>query len=312
MVKRDLLTLKDYTADEIKLLIDDAILLKNLRRRGKSILPYLSGLNVAMIFEKPSTRTRASFTVAVEELGAFPISYSAQELQLSRGEPVKDVARVLSRYHHAIAARVFSHKDLVELAQFSSVPVINLLSDLYHPLQALADYMTIKEKKGKIEGVKVAFIGDGQDNVFNSLAIAGVKLGAKVRVASPKQYAPTPQVLGEDVYSKIEIFEDPEDAVKDVDIVYTDVFVSMGQEKEREERMKVFLPKYQVNVDLLRKIGRDDYVIMHCLPAHRGEEITDEAIESRHSLVFDQAENRLHTSKAVLLYLLNPLWRNLP
>jgi len=306
--KRDFLTLKDYTAEEIKLLIDDAILLKRLRQKGRAVLPFLSGFNVALIFEKPSTRTRASFSVAVYELGGLPITYSAQELQLSRGEPVRDVARVLSRYHHAIAARVFRHSDLEELARFSRVPVINMLSDLYHPLQALADYMTIKEKKGRVDGVKVAFIGDGRDNVFNSLAIAGVKLGARIRVASPKAYEPDPAILGDDVYSRIEIYEDPAEAVRDVDVVYTDVFVSMGQEKEREERLKAFLPRYQVNSDLLKKVGRDDYIVMHCLPAHRGEEITDDVIESGNSVVFDQAENRLHTSKAVLLYLLNPHW----
>ncbi len=302
------MTLKEYTADEIKLLIDDAILLKRLRQRGRFTLPYLSGLNVAMIFEKPSTRTRASFSVAVYELGGLPISYSAQELQLSRGEPIKDVARVLSRYHHAIAARVFRHSDLEELARFSSVPVINMLSDLHHPLQALADYMTIKEKMGRIDGVKIAFIGDGRDNVFNSLAIAGVKLGARIRVATPRAYAPDPEILGNDVYSKIEIYEDPADAVEDVDVVYTDVFVSMGQEREREERLRAFLPLYQVNSELLKKVGREDFIVMHCLPAHRGEEITDEVIEGEKSVVFDQAENRLHTTKAVLLYLLNPHW----
>ncbi|MEZ0345393.1 MAG: ornithine carbamoyltransferase [Infirmifilum sp.] len=308
MKKKDFLTLRDYSPEEISSLIDDAILLKKLRQRGRTVLPYLSGLNVAMIFEKPSTRTRASFSVAVAELGATPISYSAQELQLSRGEPVKDVARVLSRYHHALAARVFRHSDLVELATFASVPVINLLSDLYHPLQALADYMTIREKKGRIKGVKIAFVGDGRDNVFNSLAIAGVKLGARVRVASPKEFAPDESLLGEDVAAKIEVFDDPAEAVRDVDVVYTDVFVSMGQEKEREERMRVFLPRYQVNKELLKNVGRDDYIVMHCLPAHRGEEITDDVIESPQSVVFDEAENRLHTSKAVLLYLLNPLW----
>jgi ornithine carbamoyltransferase len=307
--KRDFLTLRDYTPEEIRLLIDDAILLKRLRQHGKTVLPYLTGLNIAMIFEKPSTRTRASFTVAIEELGAFPISYSAQELQLSRGEPVKDLGRVLSRYHHALAARVFRHSDLVELAKFSSVPVINLLSDQYHPLQALADYMTIMEKKGRIEGVKIAFVGDGRDNVFNSLAIAGVKLGAKVRVAAPRQYGPDPGVLGEEIYRRIEVYEDPFEAVRDVDVIYTDVFVSMGQEKEREERIKTFLPRYQVNAELLKRVGRDDYIVMHCLPAHRGEEITDDVIESPQSVVFDEAENRLHTSKAVLLYLLNPHWR---
>ncbi|ABL77816.1 ornithine carbamoyltransferase [Thermofilum pendens] len=304
-----LLTLRDYAADEIESLIRDAVLLKKLRKLGLKRLNLLNGRSVAMIFEKPSTRTRASFTVAAYELGAFPVSYSSSELQLARGEPVKDVARVLARYHDLIAARVYRHEDLEELARYSGVPVVNLLSDKYHPLQALADYMTIFEKKGRLSGVTLAFIGDGTDNVFNSLAIAGVKLGVRIRVAAPREYMPSEELLGRDVLSRIEVYEDPEEAVRDADVVYTDVFVSMGQEKEREYRLKVFLPKYQVNSQLLRSVGREDFIFMHCLPAHRGEEVTDDVIESPQSVVFDQAENRLHTSKSVLLHLLVPEWR---
>jgi ornithine carbamoyltransferase len=307
-MKRDLLTLKEFSGEEILRIIEDSLTLKRLRRLGMKKLDLLKGVSVALIFEKPSTRTRASFTVAALELGAWPVSYSSQELQLSRGEPVRDTARVLSRYHDAIAARVYRHADLEELARFSSVPVINLLSDLHHPLQALADYMTILEKKERLSGLTLAFIGDGTDNVFNSLAIAGVKLGVRVRVSSPQAFAPNPQVLGEDIYKRIEIYENPEDAVRDADAIYTDVFVSMGQEAQREERLRVFLPKYQVNENLLKAVGRDDFIVMHCLPAHRGEEITDEVLEGPHSVVFDQAENRLHTAKAVLLYLLKPGW----
>jgi len=261
-----------------------------------------------MIFEKPSTRTRASFTVAAYELGAFPVSYSSNELQLARGEPVKDVARVLSRYHDLIAARVYRHEDLEELARYSSVPVVNLLSDKYHPLQSLADYMTILEKMGKIDGVKITFVGDGTDNVLNSLIIAGVKLGAKITVASPRDYMPREDLVGKEYLSKIQVTEDPYEAVKDADVIYTDVFVSMGQEKEKEARLKAFLPRYQVTSELLKHVGREDFIVMHCLPAHRGEEITDEVVESKNSVVFDQAENRLHTSKAVLLHLLYPEW----
>lgn len=305
MGKKDLLTLLDFTGEEILKIIRDALALKRLRKKGGRVLPLLQGKTVALIFEKPSTRTRASTSVAVWELGALPLTYNRNELQLARGEPIKDVARVLSRYHDAIAARVYSHESLEELSRHASVPVINLLSDKYHPLQALADYLTILEKKGRIEGVTVAFIGDGTDNVFNSLAIAGAKLGARVRVASPPEYSPRKDLLGS-AYAEIEVYEEPEDAVRGADVVYTDVFVSMGQEEEREKRLRTFLPKYQVNAELLEKVGRNDYIVMHCLPAHRGEEITDQVIESANSVVFDQAENRLHTAKAALLNLLAP------
>jgi len=300
--------LRDFSREEILALLQDSILLKKLRNAGAKYLNLLSGKTVAMIFEKPSTRTRASFTVAAYELGAFPVSYSSNELQLARGEPVKDVARVLSRYHDLIAARVYRHEDLEELARYSSVPVVNLLSDKYHPLQSLADYMTILEKMGKIDGVKITFVGDGTDNVLNSLIIAGVKLGAKITVASPRDYMPREDLVGKEYLSKIQVTEDPYEAVKDADVIYTDVFVSMGQEKEKEARLKAFLPRYQVNSELLKHVGREDFIVMHCLPAHRGEEITDEVVESKNSVVFDQAENRLHTSKAVLLHLLYPEW----
>jgi ornithine carbamoyltransferase len=306
--KRDLLTLRDFSREEILALLQDSILLKKLRNAGARSLNLLSGKTVAMIFEKPSTRTRASFTVAAYELGAFPVSYSSNELQLARGEPVKDVARVLSRYHDLIAARVYRHEDIEELARYSTVPVVNLLSDKYHPLQSLADYMTILEKMGKIDGVKITFVGDGTDNVLNSLIIAGVKLGAKITVASPRDYMPREDLVGKEYLSKIQVTEDPYEAVKDADVIYTDVFVSMGQEKEKEARLKAFLPRYQVNSELLKHVGREDFIVMHCLPAHRGEEITDEVVESKNSVVFDQAENRLHTSKAVLLHLLYPEW----
>lgn len=300
--------MRDFSREEILALLQDSILLKKLRNAGAKYLNLLSGKTVAMIFEKPSTRTRASFTVAAYELGAFPVSYSSNELQLARGEPVKDVARVLSRYHDLIAARVYRHEDLEELARYSSVPVVNLLSDKYHPLQSLADYMTILEKMGKIDGVKITFVGDGTDNVLNSLIIAGVKLGAKITVASPRDYMPREDLVGKEYLSKIQVTEDPYEAVKDADVIYTDVFVSMGQEKEKEARLKAFLPRYQVNSELLKHVGREDFIVMHCLPAHRGEEITDEVVESKNSVVFDQAENRLHTSKAVLLHLLYPEW----
>ncbi|MEM4501294.1 MAG: ornithine carbamoyltransferase, partial [Thermofilaceae archaeon] len=224
----------------------------------------------------------------------------------ARGEPVKDTARVLSRYHDAIAARVYKHEVLEEFTRFSSVPVINLLSDKEHPLQAIADYATIFEKFGRVDDVRIAFIGDGRDNVFTSLAVAGLKLGSEIRVASPPQYQPDVPALiraAKEVRGSIEVYEDPFEAVKGAHVVYTDVFVSMGQEAEREDRLKAFLPGYRVTPELM-KSARSDAVFMHCLPARRGEEVEDEVIEGPYSIVFDQAENRLHSAKAVLRFLL--------
>ena len=303
---RHLLSLMDYNAKEIEEIIRNAKLFKE-KRRERAAENVLKGKSIALIFEKPSTRTRASMGVAVYELGGQPFFYNKTELQLRRGEPIKDTVRVLSRYHDAIAARVLKHETLIEMAKYSSVPVINMLSNLYHPLQALADYLTILEHKGKIKGVTIAFIGDGKDNVFNSLAIAGVKLGAKIIVASPPSYQPVPGFI-EDLKNAgsgtITVVDDPRKAVKNAEVIYTDVFVSMGQEEEREERLKAFLPEYQVNRQLLSYTTKD-YIFMHCLPAFRGQEVTDEVIEDvEHSVVFEQAENRLHTAKAVLAYLL--------
>lgn len=303
---RHLLCLSDFSREEILKLIELALEYKRLRQRGVRLTRELEGRSVAMIFEKPSTRTRASFAVAVYEMGGQPFVYGKDELQLGRGEPVRDTARTLSRYHDAIAARVFKHKNLEEMAAFSSVPVINLLSDKAHPLQALADYMTILEKLGRIEGVKLAFVGDGTNNVFRSLAVAGLKLGVEVRVASPPRYAPDKgelERLAGEVRGCLKVFEDPVEAVRGADVVYTDVFVSMGQEGEREEKLKTFIPRYRVSKSLLEEAGKD-VLFMHCLPARRGEEVDDEVIESGASVVFDQAENRLYTSKAVLRFLL--------
>jgi len=307
-VVRHLLSLAPLSRREILELLRLATKYKELRARGVRLTGELRGMSVAMVFEKPSTRTRASFTVAVYEMGGLPVAYNWGELQLGRGEPVRDTARVLSRYHDAIAARVYKHSTLEEFSAFSSVPVINLLSDQFHPLQALADYMTIVERLGQLEGVKVAFIGDGRDNVFRSLAVAGLKLGVELRVACPKAYYPDVKELEElagNVAGSLEVFDDPFKAVRGVDVVYTDVIVSMGQEPERERRLRDFLPRYRVTMELLRSAG-GEVIFMHCLPARRGEEVVDEVIESSFSVVFDQAENRLHTTKAVLAWLLAP------
>ncbi|MEM1928344.1 MAG: ornithine carbamoyltransferase [Thermofilaceae archaeon] len=303
---RHLISISDLTREEILFIIELSLEYKRLRARGVRLTGELQGQSVAMLFEKPSTRTRASFAVAVYEMGGLPIVYTREELQLARGEPVKDTARVLSRYHDAIAARVYKHEVLEEFTRFSSVPVINLLSDKEHPLQAIADYVTIYEKFGRVDDVRIAFIGDGRDNVFTSLAVAGLKLGSEIRVASPPQYQPDVSALiraAKEVRGSIEVYEDPFEAVKGAHVVYTDVFVSMGQEAEREDRLKAFLPGYRVTSELM-KSARSDAVFMHCLPARRGEEVEDEVIEGPYSIVFDQAENRLHSAKAVLRFLL--------
>ncbi|HII67429.1 MAG TPA: ornithine carbamoyltransferase, partial [Thermococcaceae archaeon] len=253
--------------------------------------------------QKPSTRTRISFEVGIYQLGGYGLYLNAQDLQLRRGETIADTARVLSRYVDGIMARVFDHQDVVDLAKYGSVPVINGLSDFSHPCQALADYMTIKEKKGRIEGIKVVYVGDG-NNVAHSLMIAGTKLGANVVVATPEGYEPDARVIkwaeenAAESGGSFELLHDPVQAVKDADVIYTDVWASMGQEAEAEERRKVFMP-FQVNKDLV-KHAKKDYIFMHCLPAHRGEEVTDDVVDSPNSVVFDEAENRLHAQKAAM------------
>lgn len=313
---KHLLNWLGYSSEELKRIIELARNFKEERKRGKRVYTHLKGKSVVLIFEKPSTRTKASLMVAIKELGGFPCSFTRDELQLSRGEPVKDTARVLSRYFDLIVARVYKHEDLETMAKYSLVPVVNALSDKFHPLQALADVQTIVEKKGRLKGLKIAFIGDGTDNVLNSLIIVSAKLGIYLSIACPKQYSPSPkllELLREDISmsgARIEVVQNPVEAVKEADVIYTDVFVSMGQEQEREKRLSVFLPKYQVN-ERLTEYAKDDYIFMHCLPAHRGEEVTDAVIEnSKHSAVFDQAENRLHSAKAILYYLLGEKYGN--
>jgi len=261
-----------------------------------------------MIFQKPSTRTRVSFEVAMSDLGGRALYLRWDDLQLGRGETVADTARVLSRYVDGIMARVFSHKDLEELAKYADIPVINGLSDLTHPCQILADLLTILEKKAVLKGLKLAFVGDG-NNVCNSLLIGCTKMGMNISVATPKKYRPKEEIIqwamenAQESGSKVEILESPEEAVKDADVIYTDVFVSMGEEKVAKEKLQAF-QGYQVNRELV-KHAKKDYIFMHCLPAHRGQEVTDEVIDDPvHSVVWDQAENRLHAQKAVLALLL--------
>ncbi len=306
---RDLLSIADLDRKELRALIDLSKHLKMLRASGFRVLSSLKGKILGLIFEKHSTRTRVSLEVAMLELGGQALYFSASELQLARGEPIKDTARVLERYLDAIAARVYKHETLIELAQYAKIPVINALSDLEHPLQALADVMTIEEFKGDIRKVKVAFVGDGADNVLHSLMLAIAKLGGKIYIATAKGYEPRSEILkiaqeeAAETGGEIVVTYDPIEAVKDADVVYTDVWVSMGQEAEREKRIRD-LKHLQVNSELV-KYAKKDYIFMHCLPAHRGEEVADEVIESQNSVVWDQAENRLHTAKAVLLALLS-------
>ncbi|MCE4602669.1 MAG: ornithine carbamoyltransferase [Desulfurococcales archaeon] len=304
---RDLLWLANYTGEEIRSIIQAGLEMKRRYYSGERVIEVLRGRSIAMIFEKPSTRTRVSFDVAATQLGAHPMYLGWNELQLGRGETIADTARVLSRYVDAIVARVRKHHTLEELAKHADVPVINGLSDLVHPVQALGDYMTILEKKGRLEGVRLAFVGDGGDNVLHSLLIAGAKLGVDVTVATPSRYKPNPRVLeaaleaSKETGAEIRIVEDPEEAVRGADVVYTDVWVSMGQEAEAEERMRIFKP-YQVNRRLMELAGRA--MFMHCLPAMRGQEVTDEVMDGPWSVVWDQAENRLHVQKAVLALLI--------
>ncbi len=306
---RDLLSIADLDRRELRALIDLAKELKAARASGRKVMNVLSGKVLGLIFEKHSTRTRVSLEVAMLELGGTALYFSASEVQLARGEPIKDTARVLDRYLDAIAARVYRHETLIELAEYARIPVINALSDVEHPLQALADIMTIEEFKGDIRKLKIAFVGDGADNVLHSLMLAIAKLGGKIYIGTARGYEPKKDILklaleeANETGAEIVITYDPIEAVKDADVIYTDVWVSMGQEAERKKRIRD-LKHLQVNAELV-KHAKKDYIFMHCLPAHRGEEVTDDVIESRNSVVWDQAENRLHTAKAVLIALLS-------
>ncbi len=300
---RHFLSLKDFTREDIQLMLDTAADFKRQRYRGDYGTSLL-GKSVGMVFERPSTRTRVSFEVAINELSGDVLFLSSQELQLSRGEPIADTARVLSRYLHGIVIRATSHENVVELAEHSSIPVINALTPMYHPCQGLADLLTIREKLHELDGLKLAYIGDG-NNVCHTLMLGGTIMGLEVNVATPKGFEPNLEIIklsreyAEQNMSSIELTNDPKAAVRDADVIYTDVFVSMGQDAERKKRLAAFLPLFQVN-DALVNLAAPHSIVMHCLPAHRGEEITDTVIEGAHSVVWDQAENRLHTEKAVL------------
>jgi len=299
---RDLISIADLSAQDIRRVVDTALMMKN----GRSS-PVLKGKTLALLFEKPSLRTRVSFDVAMQELGGYALYLSPAEVGLGEREPVADVARVLSRYVDAIAARTFKHETVEELARWADVPVINALSGGEHPCQALADLLTIYEKKGRWRGLVLSFVGDG-NNVARSLMLGAALVGMDFRIASPQGYGISTGLvdkaksLAAASGAAIACVESPQEAVRAADVVYTDVWTSMGQEKEQAERRRAF-GGYQVNAELLA-LASPDAIVMHDLPARRGEEIADEVIEGPQSVVFDQAENRLHAQKAVLSLIL--------
>ncbi|MEM4348191.1 MAG: ornithine carbamoyltransferase [Candidatus Anstonellaceae archaeon] len=263
----------------------------------------LKGKTLAMVFEKPSTRTRVSFEVGMTQLGGYAIYLDFTSTQLSRGESIRDTAKTLARYVDIIMARLYKHESLIEIAKYADVPVINGLTDVEHPCQALSDLLTMKEKGKLKKGAKFAFVGDCGFNMANSLLLACSKEGMEVALVCPKGYPPNRVYVDEArKYSEVNIFHDPKEGVAGADVIYTDTWISMGMEEEKAERLKAFAP-FQLNSDLV-KHAENDAIVMHCLPAHRGMEITDEVIDGKHSVVFDQAENRLHMQKAIMLRLL--------
>jgi ornithine carbamoyltransferase len=302
-VKRNLISIYDLTSGKIESIFQKAKELKELHLQGRSYRP-LEGMSLAMIFEKPSTRTRVSFEVGMYQLGGHALFLNPQDTQLGRGEAIADTARVLSRYVDGIMIRTFSQERVQEMARFASVPVINGLSDLVHPCQILSDIFTVCEKRATYHALKVAYVGDG-NNVANSWIHGALRLGFDLSLACPSGYEPNQEILSRamrEASSKIILTHDPKEAVEGADVISTDVWTSMGQEEEHDKRIQAF-HSYQVNSALLRG-AKEDVLVMHCLPAHRGEEITDEVMDGPHSIVFDQAENRLHVQKAILTLLM--------
>jgi ornithine carbamoyltransferase len=305
MKQRHLVSLKDYSREDIEEIF---ALTDRLKQDAGAFRESLRGKSLAMIFQKASTRTRVSFEVGMFQLGGTALYLGANDIQLHRGETIADTARVLSQYVDAIMARVFAHQDIIDLAKHASVPVINGLSDLLHPCQVLADYYTLRERRGKLEGLKIAWVGDG-NNVCHELALGAVKLGMSIEIATPKGYEPNPLVMKAAVRDAQKakapapvVTHDAMAAVAGADVIYTDVWASMGQEEEKEKRLKAF-EGYMVTPQMMAAAG-PECVFMHCLPAHRGEEVAAEVIDGPQSVVFQEAGNRLHTQKAVLLLLL--------
>lgn len=302
MPKRDFLRVVDLDADEIRQLLQRAAELKADARQGRMASP-LAGKTLIMIFEKSSTRTRVSFEVGARQLGGNAVFLSAAECQIGRGEPLKDTARVLSRYGDMLMIRTFAHGNVEEMARYATVPVINGLTDEHHPCQVLADLLTLVERKPDLKALKIAWLGDGNNVAVSWIEAAG-RLGLHLALATPEGYEPPADVVeaARAEGGRIDVLRDPQAAVNGANVVMTDVWTSMGQEDEKEQRDATFQP-YQLNTALLAHAAADA-TVLHCLPAHRGEEITDEVMESKHSAVFDQAENRLHAQKALMEFLI--------
>ena len=300
---KDLLSIHDLTVDQVEHILSFAAQLKTLQKAG---IPHrlLEGKTLGMIFEKSSTRTRVSFEVGMYQLGGSALFLSNRDLQLGRGEPIKDTARVLSRYLDGIMIRTFGHERVLELAKYADIPIINGLTDLLHPCQVLTDLLTIREHKGSnFKNLKMAYVGDG-NNMTNSYLYGAAKVGMTLSVATPKDYRPNQEVFknaledAKETGAALSWTADPVEAVKDADIIATDTWASMGQEAEHDERKKIFAP-YQVNAELLKHADKRA-IVMHCLPAYRGEEVTEEVFEANADVIFDEAENRLHTQKAIM------------
>ncbi len=297
---KDLLTLDELNKNELLGIIDNAIKLKKDLKKGVS-KPFLKNKTLAMIFQKPSTRTRVSFETGMFQLGGHALNLSSDEIQLKRGETIEDTAKTLSRYVDIMMARVYSHEEVEILAKNATIPVINGLSDSFHPCQILADLMTIKEKKKKLAGLKLAWIGDG-NNVCNSMIYGCAKTSIDMSIATPKGYEPNKQVVNESKkHIDLQLLNDPDLAVKDADVVVTDTFVSIHHQST--DRTNDFLPHFQVNSKLMKK-ANSDAIFMHCLPAKRGQEVSADVIDSPQSVVWDEAENRLHAQKALMVTLL--------
>ena len=307
-MKEDILSLQDLRSDQILAVLDHASSLKNQFKAEGSNLKSLNGKILGMIFQKPSTRTRISFETAMLQLGGHAINLSFSDLQLSRGESVQDTARTISLYVDILMARVYEHKDIEQLSEHSTIPVINGLSDLFHPCQILADLLTIHEYKKKLKGINLAFIGDG-NNICNDLLLGCSKLGINIRVSTPIGFEPLDWVVeiartsAKENESALLITSDPTEAVIDADVIVTDTHISIGKENEFDSREKIFFPKYQINDDLI-KYAKKDFIFMHCLPAKRGKEVTSQIIDGPHSAIWSEAENRLHVQKALLIKIL--------
>lgn len=308
--KRDLVSLSDFSKKEIISILEQT---KKLKKQKKSETKPLEGKTLAMIFQKPSTRTFVSFAAGMVQLGGFPLILNPQDLQMKRGETISDTAKILSRFVDGIMIRANRHEDVMDLAKFSTIPVINGLTDKEHPCQVLSDLFTICEQKKfdsfeKLKNIKITYLGDG-NNVTHSLILAAAIFGMEIVVSSPKNYEPEKAFvqkgleIAKETGAKISVITDPLQASSNADILYTDVWTSMGKDEEREHRKEIFKP-YQINVSLL-PFAKPDVLVMHCLPAHRGEEISEEVMDGPRSVVFEQAENRLHTQKAILLHLLS-------